>query len=55
MQGEGLETDCLQNWGFSCQRVLAVDVVTASGETLHCNEKEHSDLFWAARGSGPGK
>ena len=44
----------LQNWGFSCQRVLAVDVVAANGETLHCDEKEHSDLFWAARGSGPG-
>ncbi len=34
--------------------MLAVDVVTASGETLHCDEKENSDLYWAARGAGPG-
>lgn len=45
----------LQNWGFSCQRVLAIDVVTANGERLHCDEQQHSDLFWAARGSGPGE
>lgn len=31
-----------------------MDVVTAKGEVLHCDEEQHSDLFWAARGAGPG-
>jgi hypothetical protein len=29
-------------------------VVTVNGQQLHCSETEHSDLFWAARGAGPG-
>jgi FAD/FMN-containing dehydrogenase len=29
-------------------------VVTADGEKIHCDEDNHSDLYWAARGSGPG-
>ena len=29
-------------------------MVTAEGTPLHCNEQENSDLFWAARGAGPG-
>ncbi|KAF7521463.1 hypothetical protein G7054_g12451 [Neopestalotiopsis clavispora] len=43
-----------QNWGWACEQIAAIDVVTADGRELHCNEKEHSDLFWAARGGGPG-
>jgi FAD/FMN-containing dehydrogenase len=44
-----------QNWGFACEKLLAVDVVTADGKQLHCNEAENSELLWAARGAGPGK
>lgn len=28
--------------------------MTANGRQLHCNENENEDLFWAARGAGPG-
>lgn len=41
-------------WGPACASVTAMDVVTADGELVHCNEKDNADLFWAARGAGPG-
>lgn len=44
-----------QSWGWACQYVKAIDVVTANGQQLHCCEKENEDLFWAARGAGPGE
>jgi FAD/FMN-containing dehydrogenase len=34
--------------------VTAIDVVTASGELVQASEDENADLFWAARGAGPG-
>lgn len=34
---------------------MGLDVVTATGEILHCSETENSDLLWCARGAGPGK
>jgi FAD/FMN-containing dehydrogenase len=40
--------------GPACANVTAIDVVTAGGELLHADEQTHPDLFWAARGSGPG-
>jgi FAD/FMN-containing dehydrogenase len=43
-----------RTWGWACENVVAVDVVTAAGELLHADEHENSDLYWAARGSGPG-
>ncbi|OMP85855.1 6-hydroxy-D-nicotine oxidase [Diplodia seriata] len=43
-----------QNWGWACEQVVGVDVVTADGEKLHCTEQENSELLWAARGAGPG-
>jgi FAD/FMN-containing dehydrogenase len=41
-------------WGPACCHILGMDIVTADGELLHANEKENAELFWAARGSGPG-
>ncbi|PWU24026.1 MAG: oxidoreductase, partial [Candidatus Rokuibacteriota bacterium] len=41
-------------FGPACTNVIAIDVVTASGERLHVDEQSNSDLFWAARGAGPG-
>ncbi len=42
-------------WGeFSIANVEAVDVVTAAGEQLTISADAHPDLFWAARGAGPG-
>ncbi len=41
-------------WGWGCENLLAIDVVTADGELIHASETENADLLWAARGSGPG-
>jgi FAD/FMN-containing dehydrogenase len=43
-----------RGWGWACERIAAIDVVMADGRLVHANERENSDLFWAARGSGPG-
>ncbi|KAJ2903943.1 hypothetical protein MKZ38_009107 [Zalerion maritima] len=43
-----------KSWGWACEHVAAVDVITADGRQLYCDEKENSDLFFAARGAGPG-
>ncbi len=40
--------------GPACESVLGVEVVTAEGDKLYCDERQHPDLYWAARGSGPG-
>ena len=41
-------------FGPACMSVLAVDVVTAAGELVRADESSHPDLYWAARGAGPG-
>jgi FAD/FMN-containing dehydrogenase len=41
-------------YGPACESVIGVDVVTADGEQIHIDADNHADLFWAARGSGPG-
>ena len=41
-------------WGPACANVTAIDVVTAEGELVHADATQNSDLFWAARGAGPG-
>ena len=43
-----------RGWGWACERIAALDVVTADGALIHADAHEHADLFWAARGSGPG-
>jgi len=40
--------------GPACMSVEAIDVVTAEGEAVRADAESHPDLFWAARGSGPG-
>ncbi|MBL7783787.1 MAG: FAD-binding protein [Saprospiraceae bacterium] len=40
--------------GIACQYITAMDIVTADGELVHANTQQYADLFWAARGSGPG-
>ncbi len=40
--------------GPACMSVEAIDVVTAAGELIRADAAHHPDLFWAARGSGPG-
>ena len=41
-------------WGLACENVIGLDVVTADGEQIHCDADDHSDLYRAARGAGPG-
>jgi len=42
-----------RGWGWGAESVVAVDVVTAEGELIRCDAQQNSDLYWAARGSGP--
>jgi FAD/FMN-containing dehydrogenase len=40
--------------GPACENVLGLEVVTADGDQLYCDSENHPDLYWAARGAGPG-
>ncbi|WP_314177952.1 FAD-binding oxidoreductase [Streptomyces winkii] len=40
--------------GPACQYVEEIEAVTADGRTVTCSGSENPDLFWAARGAGPG-
>ncbi|GAA4245263.1 FAD-binding oxidoreductase [Dactylosporangium darangshiense] len=40
--------------GWACESVAAVDVVTAGGEHVRADAEHNADLYWAARGAGPG-
>ncbi len=44
----------LSEWGPACLSVAAVECVTADGKKIIANSHSHSDLYWAARGAGPG-
>jgi FAD/FMN-containing dehydrogenase len=52
LQG-GMGWNC-RGWGWAAESVDAVQVVTADGDVAWCDETSNADLFWAARGSGPG-
>ena len=43
-----------RGWGWAAEYVEAVDVVTAAGELVRASASENADLYWAARGAGPG-
>lgn len=43
-----------RKFGLACENVVGVDVVLADGSLVHANAQQHSDLYWAARGAGPG-
>ena len=43
-----------RGWGWGAESVTAVDVVTADGELVRADATRNSDLYWAARGAGPG-
>jgi hypothetical protein len=40
--------------GFACNRVTAIELVTADGEARTVNADDDADLFWALRGGGGG-
>ena len=41
-------------WGAASANVEAIEAVTAEGEIVIASEQDNADLFWAARGHGPG-
>jgi FAD/FMN-containing dehydrogenase len=43
-----------RKYGWACENVAAIDVVTADGDLVHADETDNADLLWAARGAGPG-
>lgn len=43
----------LKNWGWACESVVAIDVVTPNGQPVRADSNANEDLFWAARGGGP--
>ncbi len=49
--GNGLNYN---RWGSACSNVLAVDLVLADGREITASAEAYPDLFWAARGAGPG-
>jgi FAD/FMN-containing dehydrogenase len=52
LQG-GMGWNC-RGWGWAAESIDAIEVVTADGEIAWCDADRNADLFWAARGSGPG-
>jgi FAD/FMN-containing dehydrogenase len=40
--------------GLGCENVVGLDLVLADGSQVHASEQENPDLYWAARGAGPG-
>ncbi len=43
-----------RGWGWAVEYIVAIDVVTADGELVRADATQNQDLFWAARGAGPG-
>ena len=41
-----------RRFGWTCDSVRSMDVVTADGRMVRANETENPDLFWALRGGG---
>ncbi|CAJ2505327.1 Uu.00g127210.m01.CDS01 [Anthostomella pinea] len=52
LQG-GMGWNC-KGWGWACESIVGINVVTADARELYCSAVENADLFWAARGAGPG-
>jgi hypothetical protein len=43
-----------RRYGFACNRVSAIELVTAAGEAKTVDAENDADLFWALRGGGGG-
>lgn len=40
--------------GLATESLVGIDVILADGTQIHASATENADIFWAARGSGPG-
>jgi FAD/FMN-containing dehydrogenase len=41
-----------RRFGWTCDTVTAIDLVTAEGKAVRASEQENADLFWGLRGGG---
>jgi FAD/FMN-containing dehydrogenase len=41
-----------RRFGWSCDNVTSMEVITAEGRVVHASERENPDLFWGLRGGG---
>jgi FAD/FMN-containing dehydrogenase len=41
-----------RRYGFGCDSVRRIEIVTADGKLRQASDSEHTDLFWALRGGG---
>ncbi|MET4728127.1 FAD/FMN-containing dehydrogenase [Lysobacter enzymogenes] len=52
--GGGLGINARAWGGMSAFNLRAIDLIGADGRLLHADTERNADLFWAARGGGPG-
>lgn len=52
--GGGLGWNHKHYGGAACHSVKSMNVITADGRKLRASARENPDLYWAARGAGPG-
>src|SRR5271154_7413536 len=48
----GGESSLTPKFGYGCDSIVGLEVVTADGKAMTVNAGENSDLFWAMRGAG---
>jgi FAD/FMN-containing dehydrogenase len=54
LMGGGLGWNYAHLGDIACHSIMAVEVLTADGKLVTANAEQNPDLFWAARGAGPG-
>jgi FAD binding domain-containing protein/berberine-like enzyme len=48
----GGESSLTPKFGYGCDSIVGLEVVTAEGKAITVTSEENSDLFWAMRGAG---